>query len=203
MLCRVGRRGAFVSTTLSRSSREPCVGGCGGQEGLKYLIPSHARNPSQDAGWMALLAEAEPRDSMAESTTGRRRVRVAALGGCGARGALLQLESTAKSTTSADTRTEASKRVVRNRQCVSRCGSAYTGGTRCREEEGAWVRFEPVDACPRTWSRPCDGPQREEYEALSISAKRAVLYSLYSAKREHTRANLLASPLEGGQSLPQ
>ena len=45
---------------------------------------------------------------------------------------------------------------------------------------------------------------REAYEALSTSAKRSVLYSLYSAKREATRAKRVAdalAALEGGESL--
>ena len=45
---------------------------------------------------------------------------------------------------------------------------------------------------------------REAYEALSKPVKRSVLYSLYSAKREDTRAKRLAkalAELEGGESL--
>lgn len=76
------------------------------------------------------------------------------------------------------------------------------------KKNGAWSLLEPVDALivPPDLELALRRSKRarEEYEALSKSAKRAVLYSLYSAKREDTRAKRLAkalAELEGGQSL--
>ena len=70
---------------------------------------------------------------------------------------------------------------------------------------GAWSLLEPVDALivPPDLEAALQKSRRarEAYEALSSSAKRLVLYSLYSAKREDTRANRLAKSLvelEGG-----
>jgi len=78
------------------------------------------------------------------------------------------------------------------------------------KKNGAWSLLEPVDALivpPDLESALRRSKRaREEYEALSKSAKRAVLYSLYSAKREDTRAKRLAkalAELEGGESLPR
>lgn len=76
------------------------------------------------------------------------------------------------------------------------------------KKNGAWSLLEPVDALivPADLESALRGSKRarEAYEALSESAKRAVLYSLYSAKREETRAKRLAdalAALEGGKSL--
>jgi uncharacterized protein YdeI (YjbR/CyaY-like superfamily) len=76
------------------------------------------------------------------------------------------------------------------------------------KKNGAWSLLEPVDALivPADLESALRGSKhaREAYEALSESAKRAVLYSLYSAKREETRAKRLAdalAALEGGESL--
>jgi uncharacterized protein YdeI (YjbR/CyaY-like superfamily) len=76
------------------------------------------------------------------------------------------------------------------------------------KKNGAWSLLEPVDALivPADLESALRGSKRarEAYEALSKSAKRAVLYSLYSAKREETRAKRLAdalAALQGGESL--
>ncbi len=76
------------------------------------------------------------------------------------------------------------------------------------KKNGAWSLLEPVDALivPADLASALRGSERarEAYEALSKSAKRAVLYSLYSAKREETRAKRVAdalAALEGGESL--
>jgi len=76
------------------------------------------------------------------------------------------------------------------------------------KKNGAWSLLEPVDALivPADLESALRGSKRarEAYEALSKSAKRSVLYSLYSAKREDTRAKRLAkalAALEGGKSL--
>ncbi len=67
------------------------------------------------------------------------------------------------------------------------------------KENGAWSLLEPVDALivPADLESALRGSKRarEAYEALSNSAKRAVLYSLYSVKREETRAKRLADAL--------
>ena len=74
------------------------------------------------------------------------------------------------------------------------------------KENGAWSLLEPVDALivPADLESALRGSKRarEAYEALSNSAKRAVLYALYSAKREETRAKRLVDALavlEGGE----
>ena len=76
------------------------------------------------------------------------------------------------------------------------------------KKNGAWSLLEPVDALvvPADLESALRGSERarEAYEALSTSAKRAVLYSLYSAKREETRAKRVSdalAALEGGESL--
>ena len=76
------------------------------------------------------------------------------------------------------------------------------------KKNGAWSLLEPVDALivPADLESALQGSERarEAYEALSKSAKQAVLYSLYSAKREETRAKRLAdslAALQGGDSL--
>ncbi len=67
------------------------------------------------------------------------------------------------------------------------------------KKNGAWSLLEPVDAliAPADLESALQSSERarEAYEALSNSAKRSVLYSLYSAKREHTRAQRLAKAL--------
>ena len=64
------------------------------------------------------------------------------------------------------------------------------------KENGAWSLLEPVDdlIVPEDLESALRGSPRarQAYEALSKSDKRAVLYSLYSAKREDTRAKRLA-----------
>lgn len=76
------------------------------------------------------------------------------------------------------------------------------------KKNGAWSLLEPVDALivPAELESALRRSKRarEAYEALSKPAKRSVLYSLYSAKREDTRAKRLAkalAALEGGESL--
>ena len=76
------------------------------------------------------------------------------------------------------------------------------------KKNGAWSLLEPVDALivPPDLESALRGSKRarEAYEALSKSAKRAVLYSLYSANREETRAKRLAdafAKLAGDDSL--
>jgi uncharacterized protein YdeI (YjbR/CyaY-like superfamily) len=73
------------------------------------------------------------------------------------------------------------------------------------KKNGAWSLLEPVDAlivpADLEWALRGSKRAREAYEALSNSAKRGVLYPLYSAKREETRAKRLAealTELEGG-----
>jgi len=74
------------------------------------------------------------------------------------------------------------------------------------KENGAWSLLEPVDALivPADLESALEGskPAREGYEALSKSAKRAVLYSLYSARREETRAKRLADSLAALRAPP-
>ena len=77
------------------------------------------------------------------------------------------------------------------------------------KQNGAWSLLEPVDALvvPEDLESALRRSTRARaaYEALSKPAKRSVLYSLYSAKREDTRAKRLAEALgvlEGGESLP-
>jgi uncharacterized protein YdeI (YjbR/CyaY-like superfamily) len=74
------------------------------------------------------------------------------------------------------------------------------------KENGAWAFLEPIDALivPPDLASALRGSKRahEAYEALSKSAKRQVLYPLYSAKREETRAKRVAealAALEGGE----
>ncbi|NNL28133.1 MAG: hypothetical protein HKO78_06850 [Acidimicrobiia bacterium] len=74
------------------------------------------------------------------------------------------------------------------------------------KKNGAWSLLEPVDALivPADLEAAFRRSKRarEAYGALSKSAKRSMLYSLYSAKREDTRANRLAkalAELEGGE----
>lgn len=76
------------------------------------------------------------------------------------------------------------------------------------KQNGAWSLLEPVDALivPADLGSALRRSRRarEAYEALSKPAKRSVLYSLYSAKREDTRAKRLAKALavlEDGESL--
>ena len=76
------------------------------------------------------------------------------------------------------------------------------------KKNGAWSLLEPVDALivPDDLDGALRGSPRarEAYDALSDSDKRGVLYSLYSAKREATRARRLANALhalEDGESL--
>ncbi len=65
---------------------------------------------------------------------------------------------------------------------------------------GSWTLLEPVDALlvPDDLASALgrSTSARETYDGLSASAKRAVLYSLYSAKREDTRARRLAKALD-------
>ncbi|MCP4959043.1 MAG: hypothetical protein GY925_07200 [Actinomycetia bacterium] len=77
-------------------------------------------------------------------------------------------------------------------------------------KNGAWSLLEPVDALvvPVDLELALGRSKRarEAYGALSKSAKRAVLYSLYSAKRDETRVKRLADALavlEGGKLLGQ
>ena len=67
------------------------------------------------------------------------------------------------------------------------------------KKNGAWMFLEPLDALivPADLESALQGSDsaRDAYEALSNSAKRAVLYPLYSAKREETRAKRLADVL--------
>ena len=76
------------------------------------------------------------------------------------------------------------------------------------KKNGAWSLLEPVDALivPPDLESALRGSERarEAYEALSKPAKRSVLYSLYSARREDTRAKRLEKAmgaLEGDESL--
>ncbi len=67
------------------------------------------------------------------------------------------------------------------------------------KKNGAWTFLEPLDALivPADLESALQGSDsaRDAYEALSNSAKRAVLYPLYSANREETRAKRLADAL--------
>ena len=76
------------------------------------------------------------------------------------------------------------------------------------KKNGAWSLLEPVDALivPEDLELALrrSTRAREAYEVLSNAAKRSVLYSLYSAKREDTRAKRLAkalAALESGKSI--
>ena len=72
------------------------------------------------------------------------------------------------------------------------------------KKNGAWSMLEPVDALivPADLESALRGSERahEAYEALSKSAKRAVLSSLYSAKRDETRAKRVADALAALES---
>ncbi|MGH1492629.1 MAG: YdeI/OmpD-associated family protein [Acidimicrobiales bacterium] len=72
------------------------------------------------------------------------------------------------------------------------------------KKNGAWSLLEPVDALivpPELESALRKSRRaREAYEALSKSDKRAVLYSLYSAKGEDTRARRLTKALAALES---
>lgn len=67
------------------------------------------------------------------------------------------------------------------------------------KENGSWSLLEPVDALivPEDLAFALRGSERAQaaYEALSTSAKRAMLYSLYSAKREETRAKRVVAAI--------
>ena len=67
------------------------------------------------------------------------------------------------------------------------------------KKNGAWSLLEPIDALivPADLASALRGSERarEAYEALSKSAKRALLYSLYTAKREDTRAKRVAKAI--------
>ena len=67
------------------------------------------------------------------------------------------------------------------------------------KENGAWAFLDPIDALivpPDLESALEASPSAQgAYVALSKSAKRAVLYPLYSAKREETRTKRLAEAL--------
>ena len=77
------------------------------------------------------------------------------------------------------------------------------------KQNGAWSMLEPIDELivPDDLESALRRSKtaREGYEALSDSAKRAVLYSLYSAKREDTRVKRLAKAIadleRGGSSV--
>jgi uncharacterized protein YdeI (YjbR/CyaY-like superfamily) len=72
------------------------------------------------------------------------------------------------------------------------------------KQNGAWSLLEPVDALivPEDLKSALRRSKRarEAFDALSKSAKRSVLYSLYSAKREDTRAKRLAKALAALES---
>lgn len=76
---------------------------------------------------------------------------------------------------------------------------AGQGAVEVAKENGAWSVLEPIDALivPADLEAALRGSKRaaEAYEALSNSAKRAMLYPLYMAKREETRAKRLAEAL--------
>lgn len=67
------------------------------------------------------------------------------------------------------------------------------------KENGAWSLLEPVDALlvpsDLETALALSDSAREAYDALPNSAKRLMLYSLYSAKREDTRAKRLTKAL--------
>lgn len=98
-----------------------------------------------------------------------------------------------------------------NKQHVAELGKAgliTEAGQRAidvAKENGAWTVLEPIDALlvPADFESALRGSPhaRGAYEALAGSAKRALLYSLYTAKREETRAKRLSqamAELEGG-----
>ncbi len=67
------------------------------------------------------------------------------------------------------------------------------------KNNGAWSLLEPVDALivPEDMESALQKSTaaREAYDALSKQAKRSMLYSLYTAKRQETRAKRLAYAL--------
>lgn len=67
------------------------------------------------------------------------------------------------------------------------------------KENGAWAFLEPIDdlIVPPDFQSALDAPAGAQaaYDALSNSAKRQVLYRLYSAKREATRAKRVAEEI--------
>ncbi len=67
------------------------------------------------------------------------------------------------------------------------------------KENGAWEFLDPIDALivPPDLELALRGskPAQEAYDGLSNSAKRAVLYPLYAAKREETRAKRVVDAL--------
>ena len=76
------------------------------------------------------------------------------------------------------------------------------------KQNGAWSLLEPVDALivPSDLESALRTSQRarDAYQALSNSAKRSVLYPVYSAKREETRTKRIANTiaaLESGELL--
>ncbi len=85
---------------------------------------------------------------------------------------------------------------------LSEAGLMTDPGLRAVEvakDNGAWTLLEPVDALivplDLELALQRSSQAQQAYEALSNSAKRAMLYSLYSAKREETRAKRLANVL--------
>ncbi len=74
---------------------------------------------------------------------------------------------------------------------------AGTHAIEVAKANGAWAFLEPIDALvvPEDLGAALSASSRARvaYEALSSSAKRAILYNLYSAKREETRSKRLAS----------
>ncbi len=72
------------------------------------------------------------------------------------------------------------------------------------KKNGAWSLLEPVDALivPAELASALQASERarDAYDALSNSAKRSVLYPLYSAKRPETRAKRIADALAALES---
>jgi len=72
------------------------------------------------------------------------------------------------------------------------------------KENGAWAFLEPIDALivPADFETALQAstPAREAYDELSNADKRAMLYSLYSAKREETRAKRVTEALASLES---
>lgn len=78
------------------------------------------------------------------------------------------------------------------------------------KQNGAWSFLEPIDALivPEDLAAGLRASERarDTYEALSPSAKRALLYPLYAAKREETRSKRVTetlATLEGQEPGPQ
>ena len=67
------------------------------------------------------------------------------------------------------------------------------------KENGAWSFLDPIDALivPPDLASALDASQtaRQAYDALSKSAQRQVLYTVYSAKREPTRVKRVADAI--------